>query len=113
MNEEDILVVAPYNVQVNYLKSILPKGAKVGTIDNFQGQEAPSTIISMATSDPESLPRNIDFFFSRNRLNVAVSRSQCLSIIIMNKKIMQLACKKIEHIHLVNTFMKLLEFEKN
>ena len=112
MNEEDILVVAPYNVQVNYLKSILPKGAKIGTIDKFQGQQAPATIISMTTSDPESLPRNVDFFFSRNRLNVAISRSQCLSIIIMNKKILEIACKKIKHIHLVNTFMKLLEFEK-
>ncbi|MDC1054823.1 TM0106 family RecB-like putative nuclease [Candidatus Pelagibacter ubique] len=112
MNEEDILVVAPYNVQVNYLKSILPKGAKVGTIDKFQGQQAPATIISMTTSDPESLPRNIDFFFSRNRLNVAISRSQCLSIVIINKKILEIACKKIKHIHLVNTFMKLLEFEK-
>jgi len=112
MDEEDILVVAPYNVQVNYLKSILPKGAKVGTIDKFQGQQAPATIISMTTSDPESLPRNVDFFFSRNRLNVAISRSQCLSIIIMNKKILEIACKKIKHIHLVNTFMKLLEFEK-
>ena len=112
MNEEDILVVAPYNVQVNYLKSILPKEAKVGTIDKFQGQQAPATIISMTTSDPESLPRNVDFFFSRNRLNVAISRSQCLSIIIMNKKILEIACKKIKHIHLVNTFMKLLEFEK-
>ena len=111
MNEEDILVVAPYNVQVNYLKSILPKGARVGTIDKFQGQQAPATIISMTTSDPESLPRNVDFFFSRNRLNVAISRSQCLSIVIMNKKILEIACKKIEHIHLVNTFMKLLEFE--
>jgi predicted RecB family nuclease len=112
MNEEDILVVAPYNVQVNYLKSILPKGAKVGTIDKFQGQQAPATIISMTTSDPESLPRNVDFFFSRNRLNVAISRSQCLSIVIMNKKILEIACKKIEHIHLVNTFMKLIAFEK-
>ena len=112
MDEEDILVVAPYNVQVNYLKSILPKGAKVGTIDKFQGQQAPATIISMTTSDPESLPRNVDFFFSRNRLNVAISRSQCLSIIIMNKKILEIACKKIKHIHLVNTFMKLLKFEK-
>ena len=46
MNEEDILVVAPYNVQVNYLKSILPKGARVGTIDKFQGQQAPVTIIT-------------------------------------------------------------------
>ncbi len=112
MNEEDILVVAPYNVQVNYLKSILPKEARVGTIDKFQGQQAPATIISMTTSDPESLPRNVDFFFSRNRLNVAISRSQCLSIVIMNKKILEISCKKIEHIHLVNTFMKLLEFEK-
>ena len=112
MNEEDILVVDPYNVQVNYLKSILPKGAKVGTIDKFQGQQAPATIISMTTSDPESLPRNVDFFFSRNRLNVAISRSQCLSIVIINKKILEIACKKIKHIHLVNTFMKLLEFEK-
>ncbi|SVE01940.1 uncharacterized protein METZ01_LOCUS454794, partial [marine metagenome] len=112
MKEEDILVVAPYNVQVNYLKSILPKEARVGTIDKFQGQQAPATIISMTTSDPESLPRNVDFFFSRNRLNVAISRSQCLSIVIMNKKILEIACKKVEHILLVNTFMKLLEFEK-
>jgi len=112
MNEEDILVVAPYNVQVNYLKSILPKEARVGTIDKFQGQQAPATIISMTTSDPESLPRNVDFFFSRNRLNVAISRSQCLSIVIMNKKILEINCRKIEHIRLVNTFMKLLEYEK-
>ena len=112
MDVKDILTVAPYNVQVNYLKSILPKEARVGTIDIFQGQEAPVTIISMTTSDPESLPRNVDFFFSRNRLNVAISRSQCLSIVIMNKKILDIACKKIEHIRLVNTFMKLLEYEK-
>ena len=72
MDEEDILVVAPYNVQVNYLKSILPKGAKVGTIDKFQGQQAPATIISMTTSDPESLPRNVDFFFSRGRVKKQV-----------------------------------------
>ena len=111
MNEEDILVVAPYNVQVNYLKSILPKGARVGTIDKFQGQQAPATIISMTTSDSDSLPRNVDFFFSRNRLNVGLSRSQCLSIVIMNKKILEINCKKIDHIHLVNTFMKLLNFE--
>ncbi|MDB9795885.1 TM0106 family RecB-like putative nuclease [Pelagibacteraceae bacterium] len=111
MNEDDILIVAPYNVQVNYLKSILPKGARVGTIDKFQGQQAPATIISMTTSDPESLPRNVDFFFSRNRLNVAVSRSQCLTIVIMNKKILDIKCNKVEHIRLVNTFMKLLDYE--
>ena len=112
MNEADILVVAPYNVQVNYLKSILPKEARVGTIDKFQGQQAPATIISMTSSDAESLPRNVDFYFSRNRLNVAVSRSQCLSIVIMNKKILEINCKKVEHIKLVNIFMKLLDYEK-
>ncbi|MDC0054427.1 TM0106 family RecB-like putative nuclease [Candidatus Pelagibacter sp.] len=109
---QDILVVAPFNVQVNYLKSILPKKARVGTIDIFQGQEAPVTIISMTSSDAESLPRNVDFYFSRNRLNVAISRSQSLSIVIMNKKILEINCKKIEHIRLVNTFMKLLNYEK-
>ena len=109
---QDILVVAPFNVQVNYLKSILPKKARVGTIDIFQGQQAPVTIISMTSSDAESLPRNVDFYFSRNRLNVAISRSQCLSIVIMNKKILEINCKKVEHIRLVNTFMKLLNYEK-
>ena len=109
---KDILVVAPFNVQVNYLKSILPKKARVGTIDIFQGQQAPVTIISMTSSDAESLPRNVDFYFSRNRLNVAISRSQCLSIVIMNKKLLDINCKKVEHIRLVNTFMKLLNYEK-
>ena len=108
---EDILVVAPYNVQVNYLKSILPEGSKIGTIDKFQGQEAPISIVSMTSSDPESLPRNVDFFFSRNRLNVAISRSQCLSIVIMNKELLEINCKKIEHIKLVNTFMGLEKYE--
>ena len=70
---EDILTVSPYNVQVNYLRSILPKDSKVGTIDKFQGQEAPIVIISMTTSDPENLTRNLEFFYSRNRLNVAIS----------------------------------------
>ena len=58
---KDILTVAPFNVQVNHLKSVLPKNSRVGTIDIFQGQEAPVTIISMTSSDAESLPRNIDF----------------------------------------------------
>ena len=56
--------------------------------------------------------RNVDIYFSRNRLNVAISRSQCLSIVIMNKKILEINCKKVEHIRLVNTFMKLLNYEK-
>ena len=57
ITEKDILVVTPYNVQVNYLRSILPKNARVGTVDNFQGQEAPIVIISMVKSSAEYLPK--------------------------------------------------------
>ncbi len=74
MTRDDVLVVSPYNVQVNHLKSILPPGARVGTVDKFQGQEARVVLVSMATSDAESLPRDAEFLFSANRLNVALSR---------------------------------------
>ena len=69
-------MVTPYNVQVNYLKSILPDGAMVGTVDKFQGQEAPIVIVSMVTSTGEDIPRNMEFLYSKNRLNVAISRAQ-------------------------------------
>ena len=83
---QDILCISPYNVQVNYLKSILPKQSACGTIDRFQGQQAPVTIISMTSSDTNNLTRNLEFFYSRNRLNVAISRSQVMSIILMNSE---------------------------
>ena len=100
----DILVVTPYNVQVNYLKSILPEGAKVGTVDKFQGQEAPVVLVSMVTSSAEDLPRNIEFLYSKNRINVAVSRAECLAIIVANPKLLEIPCKSIEQMKLVNTF---------
>ena len=60
---EDILIISPYNAQVNAISFTLKnKKARIGTIDKFQGQEAPITLISMASSDPESLPRNKEFF---------------------------------------------------
>lgn len=110
---EDILTVSPYNVQVNYLRSILPKNSRVGTIDKFQGQEAPIVIISMTTSDPENLTRNLEFFYSRNRLNVAISRAQCLSIVILNPELFRLNCKKVSQVKLVNTLLKLEKFKIN
>jgi uncharacterized protein len=105
----DILVVTPYNVQVNYLRSILPLGAKIGTVDKFQGQEAPIVIISMVTSSAEDLPRNIEFLYSRNRLNVAISRAQCLSVVVVNPNLMEVPCKMVEQMKLVNTFCWLTE----
>jgi superfamily I DNA and/or RNA helicase len=80
----DILVVSPYNVQVNHLKSILPAGARVGTIDKFQGQEAPVVLVSMAASSANDIPRNMEFLYSRNRLNVAISRARSLAIVVAN-----------------------------
>ena len=106
----DILVVAPFNVQVNYLQQILPKNSRVGTIDKFQGQEAPISIISMISSDQESVPRGINFLFSPNRLNVAISRAQVMSILIMNKKLFSSFANNINQLSMINNFARLKEY---
>lgn len=100
---DDILVVTPYNMQVNLLESTLPYGARVGTVDKFQGQEAPVVLISMATSSEEDLPRDIEFLFSRNRLNVAISRARCLAVVYANPKLLEVSCHHIHQMRLVNT----------
>jgi uncharacterized protein len=99
----DILIVAPYNMQVNLLKRTLPKGARVGTVDKFQGQEAEVVIVSMATSNQQCLPRNLEFLFSRNRLNVAISRARCLSLLVMSPDILDTTAKSVPQISLINT----------
>ena len=109
LTEEDILVVAPYNAQVNCLKSVLPEKARVGTIDKFQGQEAAVVLISMATSSGEDMPRNMEFLFSRNRLNVALSRAQCLAILVASPKLLETNCKTVEQMKQLNTFCHLKE----
>ena len=73
---QDVLVVAPYNAHVAVLRSTLPGGARVGTVDKFQGQEAPIVIYSMATSTAEEAPRGMEFLYSLHRLNVATSRAR-------------------------------------
>ena len=109
---EDILTISPFNVQVNYLKSILPADSRVGTIDKFQGQQAPITIISMTSSDSENLPRAKDFFFNRNRLNVAISRAQLSSIIIFNPSLLETSTRTVEEIYLLENFFKLMKYKK-
>jgi uncharacterized protein len=110
LTANDILVVSPYNVQVNHLKSVLPTGARVGTVDKFQGQEAPAVMLSMATSDAECLPREIDFLFSANRLNVALSRAQCLAVVIANPRLLETPCRTISQLRLINKFCQLVEY---
>lgn len=98
----DILVVSPYNMQVELLKSMLPAGARVGTVDKFQGQEAAVVLVSMATSSGDDLPRNIEFLYSRNRLNVAISRARCLAVIYANPRLLEIPCHTIGQMELVN-----------
>ncbi len=99
----NILIVAPYNVQVNALRAALPQAARVGTVDKFQGQEAEVVIVSLATSSPDDLPRNVEFFYSKNRINVAISRARTLALVLANPKLLELDAKSVEHLRLVNT----------
>jgi uncharacterized protein len=110
MTPEDILVVSPYNLQVNHLLSVLPAGARVGTVDKFQGQEAPVVLVSMATSSAEYMPRDIDFLFSANRMNVAVSRAQCLAVVVASPELLATPCRTVDQLRLVNNFCRLAEY---
>ena len=109
MAPENILVVAPYNMQVNLLKSLLPDGARVGTVDKFQGQEAEAVLVSMVTSNGDYLPRFMEFLFSKNRLNVALSRARCLAVLVANPELMAINCHTVEQIALVNTLCWIAE----
>jgi uncharacterized protein len=107
---EDILVVSPYNMQVNLLKRTLPPGAQVGTVDKFQGQEAAVVLVSMAASDADNAPRGIDFLFEKNRLNVALSRARCLSVVFCSPALLDVVCVDLKRMVLVNTFSWAKEF---
>lgn len=107
---DDILVVAPYNAQVNLLKSMLPGGARVGTIDKFQGQEADAVVVSMTSSNGDCLPRNIEFLYDKNRLNVAVSRARCLAVVVASPDLFDIRCSTPEQMELVNTLCWLREY---
>jgi predicted RecB family nuclease len=106
---EDILVVAPYNAQVSALSQKLPSGARVGTVDKFQGQEAPVVFYSMTTSTPEDAPRGMEFLYSLNRLNVAVSRAQCVAVIVASPALFQVECKTARQVNLANAFCRYSE----
>jgi predicted RecB family nuclease len=99
----DILVVTPYNMQVNLLKSVLPTGARVGTVDKFQGQQAAVVLVSMTTSTAEDVSRGLEFLYSRNRLNVAISRARCLAVVVASPRLLEAPCNSIEQMKLVNT----------
>jgi len=108
MGLDDILIIAPYNAQVFEIQKLLPD-ARVGTVDKFQGQEAPIAIYSLSTSSHADAPRGMEFLYSANRLNVATSRAQCISIIVGSPQVFEADCKTPRHMKLANAFCRFLE----
>ncbi|HEX6315695.1 MAG TPA: DEAD/DEAH box helicase, partial [Gemmatimonadaceae bacterium] len=106
----DILVVAPYNAQVSRLEAQLePTGARVGTVDKFQGQQAPVVIYSMVTSRPEDAPRGMEFLYSLNRLNVATSRARCAAIVVASMRLFEPECRSPRQMKLANALCRYRE----
>jgi len=113
LRQEDFMVVAPYNAQVRRLREAL-RGAgladvPVGTVDKFQGREAPVVFYSMATSSAEDVPRTLDFLFSRNRLNVAVSRAMCLAAVVASPRLLECRARTIEQMRLINALCRFVD----
>jgi AAA domain-containing protein len=106
-----ILIVAPYNAQVAAIEKAL-SGARVGTVDKFQGQEAPIVIYSMASSSAEDAPRGMEFLYSPNRLNVATSRARCLVLLVANGRVFVPECRTPEQMRLANGLCRYLELTK-
>ncbi|MEO5814661.1 MAG: TM0106 family RecB-like putative nuclease [Gemmatimonadaceae bacterium] len=109
---EDILVVSPFNAQVSRLAEALPGGARVGTVDKFQGQEAPVVIYSMVTSRPEDAPRGMEFLYSLNRLNVATSRAKHAVVIVANRRLFEPECRTPRQMKLANAVCRYRELAR-
>lgn len=105
---EDIVIITPYNAQVFEIQERLP-GARVGTVDKFQGQQAPIAIYSTATSSHADAPRGMEFLYSLNRLNVATSRAKCICIVVSAPAIFEAECRTPRQIQLANAFCRYLE----
>src|SRR3977135_3453238 len=108
LKEEDILIVAPYNAQVSDLCARLPK-MRIGTVDKFQGQEAPVVIYSLTTSSPEEAPRGMEFLYSLNRLNVATSRAKTAVIVVGGPGLFEPECRTPRQMQLANALCGYLE----
>lgn len=105
----DILVVAPYNAQVGAIRRRLPPEARVGTVDKFQGQEAPISIYSLTASSPELAPRGMAFLYSRNRLNVATSRARCVAVVLGSPDLRRVRARTPDQMRLANAFCRFAE----
>jgi uncharacterized protein len=109
LDVEDVLVVTPYNAQVRALRQTVPEGVRVGTVDKFQGQEAPVVLVSLASSSGEDAPRGLGFVFNANRINVATSRAQCRVELVCSPRLLEADCRTIEEMRLVNALCRFVE----
>lgn len=112
LKSSHIKIIAPYNAQVDLLQKSLPAN-EIGTVDKFQGQEAPVIIFSMTTSTPEDAPRGMEFLYSLNRLNVAVSRARAVFILVANPALFEPVCRSPHQMQLANALCRLTEIATN
>ncbi len=113
LTHDDLRIVSPYNAQVAALKAAIPDAAEhIGTVDRFQGQEAPVVIYSMTTSSTEEAPRGLEFLFSLNRLNVATSRARCTCILVVSSALLNADCKAPRQMKLVNALCRYQEMAR-
>ena len=111
---DDVLVITPYNAQVRAIREALeavgcPAGIRVGTVDKFQGREAPVAVYSMATSSGDEAPRGLEFLYDHRRLNVATSRAKALAIIVASPRLIQVSCRTPRQMLLVNALCRAWE----
>ena len=108
LTKDDVLLITPYNAQVRALGEALP-GFRIGTVDKFQGQEAPVSIYSMATSSLDEAPRGMEFLYSLNRLNVATSRARCIALVVASPELLRVRCRTPRQMRLANGIARLVE----
>jgi uncharacterized protein len=110
MKQDDILYVAPFNAQVRRLTSMLGRTARIGSVDKFQGREAPVVIVSLCSSTLEDAPRGAGFLLSPNRLNVAISRAQALAIVVGSPELTRVRCRTVDEMKLVNLLCRIIHY---
>ena len=108
ITENDVLVISPYNHQTRLLQDTLSDNIQIGTVDKFQGRQAPVVIISMASSDIDSSPRGAEFLFNKNRLNVAITRAKSLAIIVGSKNLISTSAPNLRTMNLTNFYIDLI-----
>ena len=113
VDQSDILIVAPYNMQVRKLRDALPHYVdRIASVDKFQGQEADIVIVSMCSSFGEYGSRGLEFILDENRLNVAISRARTLAIVVGDPRIARAPASNIPSMHRLNLYCRLTQGPK-